>query len=140
MLPRSIVRPCGPPPCTSALPNDGELGARIGALVKNRAAIFEAISPVRRVAERLALNSDAISAGLAWHHRLLRSQIASVFGLELGAMGAAQRRDALHAADVAASWGTWEQLRRAHGLSRVASARVVRTLLEGLFHHEEQQP
>jgi TetR/AcrR family transcriptional regulator of autoinduction and epiphytic fitness len=112
----------------------GSLGERIDALVENRAIIFETIAPVRRVAERLASGSDLIADGLARHHRFLGAQIGSVFGRELAALPPPVRRDTLHAATVAASWETWDQLRRTLGLSRQASSRAMRRLLHGALH------
>jgi AcrR family transcriptional regulator len=115
------------------LPTTGFLDERIGALVENRAALFEAITPVRRVGERLAPSSVVIAQGLARHRRMLRAQLASVFAGELSSLTDDCRGQVLHAADVAASWGTWDQLRRCSGLSRKESMRVVRRLLGGVF-------
>jgi TetR/AcrR family transcriptional regulator of autoinduction and epiphytic fitness len=121
-------------PLYVALPGQGPLAQRIDALVGNRATIFETIAPVRRVAERLASRSAPIADGLTRNHRLLRSQIESVFELELVGAPPTRRREILHAAEVAASWETWDQLRRVTGLSRAASAGVMRRLLEGVLH------
>jgi hypothetical protein len=44
-----------------------------------------------------------------------------------------RRPDALSAIDVAASWETWDQLRRVQGLSITSSGRVVRQLIEGVL-------
>ncbi len=118
---------------STELPTDGPLDERIGALVENRAAIFEAITPVRRVGERLAPSSVAIALGRARHRHLLRTQLASVFEGELSKLTDADRGQVLHAADVAASWGTWDQLRRTSGLSRKESKRVVCRLLGGVL-------
>jgi hypothetical protein len=57
-----------------------------------------------------------------------------VFALELAALPAPRRRDARHAAVVAASWETWDQLRRTLGLSRQSSGRAMRRLLYGALH------
>lgn len=120
-------------PLYTTLPTDGPLPERIGALVENRAAVFEVISPVRLVAERLAPGSPVIADGLIRNGEFLRVQVASVFEAELCEMDRTQRRQVLYAADVAAGWGTWDQLRRANGLSRNESVRVVRRLLEGVL-------
>ena len=111
----------------------GGLGPRIRALVENRASVFEAIAPIRRVADRLAGTSPQIAEGLALHHRLLQAQIAELFGQEFSAISRVRRPDALNAADVAAGWETWDTLRRQKGLSLPSSARVVRLLLEGVL-------
>jgi AcrR family transcriptional regulator len=111
----------------------GGLGTRIRALVDNRARVFEAIAPIRRVGDRLAVTSPQISDGLAMHHRLLRAQVAELFERELSAISRARRLDALNAVDVAAGWETWDTLRRHQGLSVPSSAQVVRFLLEGVL-------
>jgi AcrR family transcriptional regulator len=114
-----------------ALPETGALDARIHALVKNRAEVFEAIAPVRRVGDRLAAGSDRIAAGLERHHRVLREQVARVFAPELARLRGARRPVALDAVDVAAGWETWDHLRRTRGLSAAAASRVVTLLVRG---------
>jgi AcrR family transcriptional regulator len=115
------------------LSTEGALEARIASLVSNRATIFETIAPVRRVAERLALDSTRIADGLARHHRLLRAQVAALFEAELAQLTKERRVDALNAVDVVASWETWDQLRRRQSLSRREATRVVTQLLSGVL-------
>ena len=115
------------------LPATGSLGARIRALVDNRASVFEAIAPTRRVADRLAEGSPQITAGLAFHHQILQMQVAELFDRELSRISRVRRPDALNAIDVAAGWETWDQLRRIQGLSITSSGRVVRLLIEGVL-------
>ncbi len=115
------------------LPTQGPLAERLSALVRNRVTIFETISPVRRVAERLALTSEVIAAELARNQQLLRSQVESVLGRELALASRGVREELLDCADLAVSWQTWDQLRRVRGLSRSAAERVVRRLLEAVF-------
>jgi AcrR family transcriptional regulator len=120
-------------PLYVTLSTEGSLSQRINALVKNRSRIFEAIAPVRRVGEHLALRSPHVAAGLERQHRVLRRQIAALFEWELATMAAQERKDALNAADVVGGWETWDQLRRLKGLSVAESARVVRGLLNRIF-------
>src|SRR5688500_417776 len=47
------------------LPTDGPLADRIAAVTANRAEVFESISPVRRLANRLAPTSRPISGELS---------------------------------------------------------------------------
>ena len=115
------------------IPASGSLGARIRALVDNRASVFEAIAPTRRVAERLAESSPQITEGLAFHHQILQMQVAELFDRELSRISRVRRPDALNAIDVAAGWETWDQLRRIQGLSITSSGRVVRLLIEGVL-------
>lgn len=111
------------------LPNTGSVTSRARALVRNRSTIFEAIAPVRRVGDRLASTSPQIAEGLQVHHLVLRLQIQELFAAELRAMSRGRRATVLDAVDVAASWETWDQLRRLKGLSVAASARVVNLLV-----------
>jgi TetR/AcrR family transcriptional regulator, regulator of autoinduction and epiphytic fitness len=114
-------------------PRDGPLAERIRALVGGRASIFEAIAPVRRVAETLALTSRLISDGLEFHHALLRAQAETTFEPELAQLSRAGRTDVLNAVDVASGWETWDQLRRMKGLTPRESQRVVQLLLTGVL-------
>ena len=114
-----------------SLPRSGPLTTRLRALVKNRVEVFETIAPVRRFAERLAATSSAIAEGLELHHLVLRTQVAEVFERELENTRRHRRATALDAIDVAASWETWELLRRGKGLSVTSAARVMELLIAG---------
>lgn len=113
------------------LPSAGPLTTRLRELVKNRVAVFEAIAPVRRFADRIAANSASIAEGLELHHLVLRTQVAEVFERELKEKPRHRRATALDAIDVAASWETWEVLRRGKGLSVTSAARVMEVLIAG---------
>ena len=113
------------------LPNTGTFESRLRTLVKNRAKVFEAVAPVRRVGDRLAASSERIAEGVELQRLLLRNQVAEVFERELTALPRQRRATALHAADVAAGWETWDQLRRGKGLSVTSSARVMELLVGG---------
>lgn len=115
------------------IPATGSLSTRIRALVENRSTVFETIAPARRVAERLAESSPQITQGLAFHHDILQMQVAELFDRELSRISRVRRADALSAIDVAASWETWDHLRRIQGLSIMSSGRVVRQLIEGVL-------
>jgi AcrR family transcriptional regulator len=113
------------------LPKTGPLSTRMRMLVKNRVDVFEGIAPVRRVGERMAATSTAIAEGLELHHLVLRTQVAEVFERELKTKPRHRRATALDAIDVAASWETWELLRRGKGLSVPSAARVMEVLIAG---------
>ena len=112
---------------------DGPVPTRIRLLVEHRRRVFEAIAPVRRVADRLAAGSARIADGLALHHLVLRTQVAELFETTLASMPPSRRVVALDAADVAAGWETWDLLRRTRGLGPPAAAKVVATLLQGVL-------
>ena len=79
--------------------------------------------------DRLANASPRIADGLQLHHLVLRMQIEELFAAELQAMSRVRRQDVLNALDVAASWETWDQLRRLKGLSAAESVRVMNILV-----------
>ena len=112
-----------------SLPSTGTVTSRVRALVKNRSAIFEAIAPVRRVGDRLVDSSPKIADALQMHHLVLRMQIQELFAGELSAMSRGRRETVLDALDVAASWETWDQLRRLKELPVEDSVRVVNLLV-----------
>jgi AcrR family transcriptional regulator len=112
-----------------ALPNTGSVASRARALVMNRSEVYETIAPVRRVGDRLANASPHIADGLQLHRLVLRMQIEELFAAELQAMSRVRRQAVLNALDVAASWETWDQLRRLKGLSVAESVRVMNILV-----------
>jgi TetR/AcrR family transcriptional regulator, regulator of autoinduction and epiphytic fitness len=110
------------------------LEARIDRTVRQRAKLFEAITPVRWAGVVRAGFSPDIAAGLAASDLQLRRWLEQTFAPELAAAGATRRR-LLDAMDAAASWEAWYRLRRAQHLSvsagREVMARTLRALLPG---------
>jgi TetR/AcrR family transcriptional regulator of autoinduction and epiphytic fitness len=111
------------------LPTTGTVATRARALVKNRSTIFETIAPVRRVGERLVTTSPQIADALQMHHLVLRMQIQDLFAVELKKMSPGRRETVLDALDVAASWETWDQLRRHRELPVADAMRVMNLLV-----------
>lgn len=112
-----------PPPAT------GSLASRIDAVVAQRARLYEAMTPVRRVGMRLRDRSEALRQGLETGRRTLRDQLAELFAAELTPLDAKTRRELLDALEAAGSWESWDQLRSAQGRSVArASAALGRTL------------
>ena len=108
-------------PLASYLDVDRSVAARVQALIEQRAAIFEAVAPVRRAALLQLPESPAITARLAQADRALRNQINRGFP-EISS-------DTLDAVDALTSWDTWNRLRNAQGLSVARAKRVlVRTI------------
>lgn len=112
------------------LPGEGPLDGRIAALVDSRAETFEAISPVRRMAVRLAPTSRPIRADLDRANAYFRNQLEQVLGPELSAGPTRRRRERLDALDVVTSWETWERLRTAQDCSVRDAKRIVTGLVE----------
>lgn len=103
------------------------LPARIAGVVRQRAGVFEAVSPVRRAAQTYEVNSPTVAAQLGRLRAALRAQLDATFAPELAALARPAARVALDALDVALSWETWDQLRTL-GRTPAASRRTMETL------------
>ncbi len=103
----------------------GSLDRRVRALMDNRSSVFEAISPVRRLAVRLASSSRPIQGDLALANDFFRNQTTEVFTQELAPMPPARRRDTVDLLDALTSWETWERLRSAQGLPAERARRIL---------------
>ena len=110
------------------LPDTGPLAMRVEAVVTSRARVFEAISPVRRAAVRLAATSPNIATELGRAAELFRAQVAEALRRELD-------RDpgTLDAVDLVTSWEAWERLRTVQGLTVRQAGAVVRLTLTALL-------
>lgn len=115
------------------LDRDGPLDRRVKALVDSRAKLFDAISPVRRMAVRLAPTSRPIRADLQLANEFFRVQVAEVFDRELSVLPASRRSEVLEAIDVVTSWETWERLRGTQGVPERRARRVVTSLVHGVL-------
>lgn len=113
------------------MPSTGPVADRVAALADSRAVVLEAITPVRRLAVRLAPTSPPLAAELTRAAGAFRAQVADVFAAELAAPGGGT--GLLDALDVATSWEAWERLRVRQGLAvdeaRAVVARLVGALL-----------
>ncbi|MBI5289791.1 MAG: TetR/AcrR family transcriptional regulator [Chloroflexi bacterium] len=112
---------------------EGLLGDRIRAFAAERARLHEAVTPVRRAALLIEPFSPGIAERLRWVRDLGGIEVAKVFRLELAQLPTKDRRDALEALTVAASWSAWEALRAHQGLSPAQAERVVRRTVEALL-------
>jgi TetR/AcrR family transcriptional regulator of autoinduction and epiphytic fitness len=121
-----------------AEPITGTLTERIDELVGRRAALFEAVAPVRRAAMLHAHRSETIAANL---HRLaqrLRAQVAKTFAPELDSLGRARANQLLDAADLLLAWESWERLRTQQGCTPARARRVLSTALIRLLDPTEE--
>ena len=111
------------------LPTTGPLDDRLDAFVEQRAAIYEAVTPVRRAA--LAQEPFSPHAVVA-RDRILavaRAELRRTFADELDAASP----DLLEALDAAASWQVWEALRNHQSLGVDEARKVLRRLLHSLL-------
>jgi AcrR family transcriptional regulator len=109
-------------------PDRGLLSDRVSALVRHRARIFEHIAPFRRAGLAHAHGSAFIRRQHDELAATMRDDLLRVFTDELA--DADEIRDA---ADVMASFETWDRLRTIHRLSRSRAVRVVETGLSRLL-------
>jgi AcrR family transcriptional regulator len=120
-------------PGVSPPPRRGSLPERIAALVASRADLYERITPVRRASLLQEPFSPVIAQRLTWMRDALRAELSRVFGPELAAAPARERREVLDALGAAASWSAWENLRRHARLSRARAQRAVMRTLSALL-------
>lgn len=108
------------------------LDERIDAVVRQRAAIWEALAPVRRAAMLWSSSSSTLQAGSVRMTRRAVRDLARVFGPELDRWG--DRRDVvLEALHVATSAGSWEVLRHERGLPVDEAGAVLVTTITNLL-------
>lgn len=100
---------------------------RVPIVVRQRTALLEALSPIRRAVAVNAWDSQEVSNRLAMGHAYLRLEVESAFARELLAAGD-DRLEVLNALDTVLSWSTWEQLRTTVDLDVAAAAAVVERL------------
>ena len=100
------------------------LEARLDRFTRQRFALLEAITPIRRAASVHAPGSAEITSRLQEGHDFLRGEVAEAFAVELAARGDGQRL-LLDVLDTALSWPAWEGLRGFNGRSPDDAAAVV---------------
>jgi len=111
----------------------GDVDDRIRALVDQRARLYDEVTPVRLVGERLKGRSPNIAARLDLGRRALRRQLADLFAPELGDLTPAARRDRLDALEAATSFATWHLLRTDQQLSSRRARAVLQLTTEALL-------
>jgi len=118
---------------TRPLPVTGTRRERLDLFVRARTRLLETIASVRRGALLLEPFSNEIAARLARGRALNRAEVERMFAPELAARPPGTRRELAAALSAAASWSTWEHLRRHQGLPRERARRVVGRMLAALL-------
>jgi AcrR family transcriptional regulator len=107
---------------------------RLGEFVARRGQLFERVTPVRRAALRREPFSPELAQRIKAEHELSRNMAWVVFSREMARLSPEASSETLPALSWAASWETWDYLRKREQLSvdAVSSivARIIRTLLE----------
>ena len=120
-------------PLLRPLSDAGTLAARLGAFVRQRAMLWERIAPVRRASLLREPGSPEIRRRLVHAAELERGQIAYVFRHEIEARRGRARTILSNALEAAASFQSWDQLRRRQGLSVEQAKAVLLFTLRAVF-------
>jgi TetR/AcrR family transcriptional regulator of autoinduction and epiphytic fitness len=119
-------------PLLAPIDRDGTRGARLETFVARRSRLLEALAPVRRAALREEARSPVIAERLQRLRELGRLEVERVFARELATLPERDRCDVAAALGAAASFSTWDELRRHQKLSAQRARRALRRMLDGL--------
>ncbi|MBC9715022.1 TetR/AcrR family transcriptional regulator [Streptomyces sp. TRM66268-LWL] len=117
------------------VPSEWPVQRKVRALLDQRGAMYEVMSPIRKVGLQLEPESPGLRRVMAEGDDWFRTDLARVFAPELAQTSAARRPGGLlDALEVASSWAAWDHLRTRRGLApaaaRSALTRTLRALLE----------
>ena len=116
-------------PLRHPLPTGGPLEVRIKAVVHQRAAIWEAITPIRSAAALQEPFSVQLQVVRSEVHRRGRDELATLFAPELADRGESDASQLLDALDAAVNWQSWRVMRTDVDLSvEAAEAVLCRTM------------
>jgi AcrR family transcriptional regulator len=101
-----------------AVDKDAPVDDRIAEVVRQRAILLEAITPVRRAAAIHAPFSREVRKRLQAGHDFLRGEIEQWFTTELAMCSPSDRLTTLDALDTVLSWSSWDNLRTLNGRSQ----------------------
>jgi AcrR family transcriptional regulator len=95
----------------------GSFAERVERLTQQRVRLFDAITPVARVARLREPFEPVVAEDLRRNRRFLKRQIERQFAAELQALARGRRSATLAAADVLCSFESYHLLTGAHGLT-----------------------
>ena len=116
-----------------AVPNDASVEERIAEVVRQRATLLEAITPVRRAAAVHAPFSREVRSRLQAGHDFLRGEIEHWFSAELLSCTKADRATTLDALDTVLSWSSWDNLRTLNGRSQDEASAVLVCMVNAIL-------
>jgi len=120
-------------PLIKPIAGDGAFADRLDTFLRQRARVWEKITPVRRASLLQEPFSKELSRRLADARALARKETASVFRFEIEKFPRSDRAEVISALDAASAWQTWEVLRRHQGLSIESARRVVARTISALL-------
>jgi AcrR family transcriptional regulator len=106
-------------PLFEVLPaSDGDLEARVVALVDARLDLYEAIGPIARMARIRAADQPKLAAVLAETRRNLEAQVRAHFASDLAGRADADADDRVALVDSLTAFEAWDLLTGTHGRDR----------------------
>ena len=118
------------------IPPDWPLERRVDALLKQRASMYETMTPVRRGGLIREPESPGLHKVMAEGDAWFRADTAAVFAPELTQAPDADANVAgglLDALEAATSWASWDHLRSRRGLSKPAATRAIKRMILALL-------
>jgi TetR/AcrR family transcriptional regulator, regulator of autoinduction and epiphytic fitness len=109
------------------------LPERLDRFVRQRCGVLEFMSPVARAGLLQEPFSERVQAEGRRLREAGRAEIAYTFSPELDSLDADARALLLDCIHLAATWKSWDFLRRDQALSEEAAQRVVRTVLDAVL-------
>lgn len=109
------------------------LPTRLLSLVEQRARIYERITPTRRAGITREYVSPIVQRGLTAFRDLKRAQVEVIFAPEISSCHESVQREIAAALGCAASFSTWESLRRHQRLDPDTAQRVLVHILSGVL-------
>lgn len=109
------------------------LASRLLSLVEQRTRIYERITHTRRAGMAREHSSPIIARGLSTFRALKRSQVESLFAPEIRSCHESVQPEIAAALSCAASFSSWESLRRHQQLSVDEAQRVLVHMLTGIL-------
>jgi AcrR family transcriptional regulator len=105
---------------------------RLPLVVRQRVALLEALTPIRRAAFINAWHSDQVNHRMRAGQAFLRAELSAAFAAEIEAAGDGGA-DLLIAVDTVLSWACWDHLRSTVGLAHDDAVEVVERLVCAVF-------
>ena len=105
-----------------------DIERRLPLVVRQRATLLEALTPIRRAAFINGWHSVAVAHRLQAGQGFLRAEVSAVFAPELAAAGD-DEAELLIIVDTLLSWANWDHLRTTERLSWEEAAHLVERML-----------
>ena len=112
---------------------EAELTVKVGALVDQRFRLFDLFGPAATISRLRSPFQPVLANQLTLHRKYLRSQVRKLFAPELAAMGEPVGFETLAAADIMASFESYQLLVEHRALEPMQAQSVMRRALEAIL-------